>query len=157
MEFDKSRIYTAVNADELAIGSTCIFADTIQALRQKVQGGFSAGDCAKDYFRHLVKIYDDDSVERFVADDDDTHIYAYLIEPPAEPKYKPFASVEEAMKAIKAHGGWIKYNVSASYSLVIEYGSGSIYANAKCIYMQDLLDDYVFADDGSPCGVPVEE
>lgn len=156
MEFDKSRIYTAVNADELAIGSTCIFADTIQALRQKVQGGFSVGDCAKDYFRRLSEIYDDDSVERFVADGC-TYIYAYLIEPPAEPKYKPFESVEEAMKAIKAHGGWIKYNVSASYSLVIEYGSGSIYTNGKCMYMQDLLDDYVFADDGSPCGVLIEE
>lgn len=157
MEFDKSRIYTAVNADELAIGSTCIFADTIQALRQKVQGGFSAGDCAKDYFAPLTYVYDDDSVERFVSDDDDTHIYAYLIEPPAEKKYKPFESVEEAMKAIKAHGGWIKYNVSASYSLVIAYGRGSIYINEKCIYMQDLLNDYVFVDDGSPCGVLVKE
>lgn len=29
MEFDKSRVYTAVNADELKIGSKCIFADTI--------------------------------------------------------------------------------------------------------------------------------
>ena len=156
MEFDKSRIYTAVNADELAIGSTCIFADTIQALRQKVQGGFSEGDCAEDYFRHLTEIYDDDSVERFVADDC-TYIYAYLIEPPAEKKYKPFESVEEAMEAIKAHGGWIKFNVSANYSLVIGYGGGSVNIKDKCIYMQALLDDYVFADDGSPCGVLIEE
>jgi len=156
MEFDESRIYTAVNADELKIGSTCIFADTIQALRQKVQGGFSAGDCAEDYFRHLTKIYDDDSVERFVADDC-TYIYAYLIEQPAEPKYKPFASSEDAMKVIKAHGGWIKYNVSDNYSLVIGYGGGSIYIKEKCIYMQDLFDDYVFADDGSPCGVLIKE
>ena len=61
------------------------------------------------------------------------------------------------MKAIKAHGGWIKYKGIASYSLVIEYGRGSIYTNEKCMYMQDLLDDYVFADDGSPCGVLIEE
>ena len=25
MEFDKSRVYTAVNADELKIGSKCVF------------------------------------------------------------------------------------------------------------------------------------
>lgn len=156
MEFDKSRVYTAVNADELAIGSTCIFADTIQDLREKVQGGFRAGDCAEDYFRHLAEIYDDDTIERFVANDC-TYIYAYLIEPPAEPKYKPFENVEEAMKAIKAHGGWIKYNVSANYSLVIEYGGGSVHTKEKCIYMQDLFDDYVFADDRSPCGVLIEE
>lgn len=27
MEFDKSRVYTALNADELKIGSKCVFAD----------------------------------------------------------------------------------------------------------------------------------
>lgn len=36
MEFDKSRVYTAVNADELKIGSKCIFADTLGALSAKV-------------------------------------------------------------------------------------------------------------------------
>ena len=102
-------------------------------------------------------MYDDDRVERFVSGFDDAYLYAYLIELPAEPKYKPFENVEEAMKMIKAHGGWIKYKVSASCSLVIAYGSGSIYINEKCVYMQDLFDDYVFADDGSPCGVPVAE
>ena len=34
MEFDKTRVYTAVNADELPIGSKCIFADTVKALRK---------------------------------------------------------------------------------------------------------------------------
>lgn len=151
MEFDKSRVYTALNADELEIGSRCFFADTIQDLRQKVQD--EDGEICVGI---LTNLYGDDNVERFVAGCF-TYIYAYLIELPSEPKYKPFENVEEAMKAIKAHGGWIKYNVSASYSLVIEYGSGSIYINEKCIYMQDLFDNYVFADDGSPCGVPVEE
>ena len=150
MEFDKSRIYTAVSADELAIGSKCVFGDTIQDLRQKVQG------CAEDYTEVLTDLYDDDSVERFVVDDC-TYIYAYLVEPPTEKKYKPFGSVEEAMKAIKAHGGWIKFNVSASYSLVIGYGVGSIYTHEKCISMRELLENYVFADDGSPCGVLIEE
>lgn len=37
MEFDKNRIYTAVNADELKIGSKCIFADTVRGLRRKVE------------------------------------------------------------------------------------------------------------------------
>ena len=32
MEFDKSRVYTALNADELQIGSKCIFADTVKGL-----------------------------------------------------------------------------------------------------------------------------
>ena len=29
MEFDKSRVFSAVNADELPIGSKCILADTV--------------------------------------------------------------------------------------------------------------------------------
>ena len=149
MEFDKSRVYTAVNADELKIGSKCFFADSLGELRSYVEG-----DCTEGVLKEIVG---ENEEERFISEQGSWWHLAYLIEPPAEPKYKPFESVEEAMKAIKAHGGWIKYNVSASYSLVIEYGSGSIYTNGKCMYMQDLLDDYVFADDGSPCGVLIEE
>ena len=94
MEFDKSRIYTAVNADELAIGSKCILGDTIQDLRQKIQGGFCADDCAEDYFRYLSEIYDDDRVERFVANNC-AYIYAYLIEPPAEVGFRNKEKISE--------------------------------------------------------------
>ena len=156
MEFDKSRVYTALNADELKIGSTCIFADTIQALRQKVQGGFCADDCVEDYFRCLSEIYDDDRVERFVANGC-AYIYAYLIEPPTEKKYKPFESVEEAMKAIKAHGGWVKNMTSNSSYAVVAYYTETVETSQYIINLETLLDNYVFSDDGSPCGVPVEE
>ena len=37
MEFDASRVYTALNADELKIGSECIFADMMEELRLSVQ------------------------------------------------------------------------------------------------------------------------
>lgn len=144
MEFDKSRVYTAVNADELKIGSKCMFACNVFTLKDHVRNDYPA--------EILINVYSETTVERFKSDSDELYPLAYLIEPPTEKKYKPFESVEEAMKAIKAHGGWIKYKVSASYSLVIAYGRGSIYTNEKCIYMQDLFDDYVFADDGSPCG-----
>ena len=156
MEFDKSRVYTAVNADELAIGSKCILGDTIQDLRQKIQGGFCADDCAEDYFRYLSEIYDDDCVERFVANDC-AYIYAYLIEPPADPKYKPFGSVEEAMKAIKAHGGWISRKNTTMNWLVIKYSCLTLMTSNDIIGVETLFENYEFSDDGSPCGVPVEE
>ena len=159
MEFDKSRIYTAVNADELQVGSKCIFADTVQDLRKKVQGGYSAGDCAEDYFSCLAEKYEDDRVERFVSDCDDAYLYAYLIEPPTEKKYKPFESGEEAMKAIKEHGGWIK--ILGSYWLVTGYDMGEdtnkpVQIANNWISLDRLFQDYVF-DDDSPCGVSVEE
>ena len=53
MEFDKSRVYTAVNADELPIGSKCIFADTVKALRKKVQ----ADDYAQ-YVQPFIRLHD---------------------------------------------------------------------------------------------------
>ena len=37
MEFDASRVYTALNADELKIGSECIFAGMMEELRLSVQ------------------------------------------------------------------------------------------------------------------------
>lgn len=151
MEFDKSRIYTAVNADELAIGSKCFFADTIQDLRQKVQD-----EDGETCVGILTNLYDDDNVERFVAGCF-TYIYAYLIELPPEPKYKPFENVEEAMKAIKAHGGWVKNMTHNSSYAVVAYYAETVETSQYIINLETLLDNYVFSDDGSPCGVPVEE
>jgi len=54
MKFDKSRVYTAVNADELKIGSKCIFADTVKALRKKVQ----ADDYAQ-YVQPFIRLHDE--------------------------------------------------------------------------------------------------
>ena len=100
MEFDKTRIYTAVNADELQIGSKCIFSDTMDDLKIKFLN-------VEDYIDALEFVCNDDEAERFLCKNT-TYLLAYLIEPPAEPKYRPFESAEKAMEAIKKHGGWIK-------------------------------------------------
>ena len=149
MEFDKSRVYTAVNADELKIGSKCIFADSLGELRSYVEC-----DCTEGV---LKGIEDEHEEERFKSEQDSLWHLAYLIEPPADPKYKPFESVEEAMKAIKAHGGWIKHMGDKRCSLILAYDKEAISTDESCMNMQELFDDYVFADDGSPCGVLVEE
>ena len=39
MKFDVSRVYTAVNADELKVGSKVFLADTLADLKAKVEGG----------------------------------------------------------------------------------------------------------------------
>ena len=94
MEFDKSHVFSAVNADELPIGSKCIFADTVKALRKKVQ----ADDYAQ-YVQPFIRLHDNGYDVQFLADCY-TYAYAYLIEPPSKPKYRPFESVEKAMEAI---------------------------------------------------------
>lgn len=75
MEFDKSRVYTALNADELQIGSECIFANTIHDLRLYVQSDYAP--------KSLVHLFGDNNVDRFVSNKG-TFIFAYLIAPPAK-------------------------------------------------------------------------
>ena len=147
MEFDKSRVYTAVNADELPIGSKCVFADTIQGLKER------------KYIDTLVGIADERRVCRFASEhgSDWKYALAYLIEPPAEPKYKPFESVEKAMDAIKKHGGWLERKSDGLQGIVVAKSSDRIKA-VQCWYrLGDMFQSLVFADDGSPCGELVEE
>ena len=116
MEFDKSRVYTALNADELPIGSRCVFADTIHDLRKKVES-----DSVQRSVYVLRSICDSSKMERFEEDDNAVFLLAYLIEPPVEPKYKPFESVDKAMEAIKQHGGWVKDKKNNVQLLVVGF------------------------------------
>ena len=147
MDFDKSRVYTAVNAEELKIGSKCVLADTIQGLKER------------KYIDMLTGVADESHVCRFVSEhgSDWKYALAYLIEPPAEPKYKPFESVDKAMDAIKKHGGWLERKSDGLQGIVVAKSSDRIKA-VQCWYrLGDMFQSLVFADDGSPCGELVED
>ena len=155
MEFNKSRVYTAVNAEDLPIGSKCIFADTLGALSAKVQS-----EEYKDFITILKRIYNDGFYNRFDTGDD-LFCFAYLIESSSKPMYKPFSSVEKAMEVIMKHGGWVKDEGTGCTFLVLGYGKHkedfSIYIGSEWAPLEDLFIDFVFADDGSPCGELVEK
>ena len=144
MDFDKSKVYTAVNADELQIGSKCIFADTVRGLRRKVE---EDTDCVETFYR----LYNNGCDDSFVGNDC-AYCYAYLIEPPAEPKYKPFKDIDKAMEAIKKHGGWIKKKSNRYQYIVIAKSSTSLRLYDGWFTLEAIFYDYVFADDGTPCG-----
>ena len=146
MTFDKSRVYTALNADELKIGSKCIFANCLADLMDAVEND------KKNQVGRFTKAFNCDYIARFCDNYGGNFVLAYLVESPAEPKYKPFKNIEEAMKAIKAHGGWIKHKTSKDYAFVYAYDESTIYFLNKRIALDYLLGAYVFADDGSPCG-----
>ena len=149
MEFDKSRVYTALNADELQIGSKCIFADTVKGLRRRVE---EDTNCVETFYRLHNKGGDDLFVGNNYA-----YCYAYLIEPPAEPKYKPFESIDKAMEAIKKHGGWVKWKDDDIQGLVVGKSDDRVKILQDWVLPEELFEGYVFADDGSPCGELVEE
>ena len=156
MEFDKSRVYTAVNADELPIGSKCIFADTLGALSAKVQS-----EEYKDFITILKRIYNDGFYNRFDTGDD-LFYFAYFIESSSKPMYKQFESVEKAMEAIEQHGHYvIKTNNMMSAFLVTEddkdQEESRIFIDGYWYDLQELCRLFVFADDDTPCGELVEE
>ena len=144
MEFDKSRVYTAVNADELQRGSKCVFADTVKGLRRRVE---EDANCVETFYR----LYNNGCDDSFVGNDC-AYCYAYLIEPPAEPKYKPFESIDKAMEAIKKHGGWVKWKDDDIQGLVVGKSDDRVKILQDWVLPEELFEGFVFADDGSPCG-----
>lgn len=151
MKFDKSRVYTAVNADELKVGSKCLFADTLAELRALVQ------ECEGYSKSELREIREDDEVYRLVDKVGHTSALAYLLLSPDEPKYKPFESVEKAMEVIKKHGGWVKWKDDDIQGLVVGKSDDRVKILQDWVLPEELFEGYVFADDGSPCGELVEE
>jgi len=150
MTFDKSKVYTALNADELPIGSKCIFADTVRKLQKKVEQKNNT-NCIETFYKLRNRGGDD----LFVGNDC-TYCYAYLIEPPAEPRYEAFESIESAMEAIKAHGGWVKDMISNRCYAIVAYDEATVETEQDTFGVDALFDGFVFADDGSPCGELVE-
>lgn len=77
MEFDNSKVYTALNADELEIGSKVIVANDLAHLKVFVHDDFT---CI------LEKVLDEESTCRFVANDGAPYSLAYLVSEPEEKK-----------------------------------------------------------------------
>ena len=79
----------------------------------------------------------------------------YRIKP--VPKYRPYESVEEAFNDAKKHGFWMQ-NVDRMYLRFIDgfhiNKNSDIFICDYCV--DDILDMFVWADDGSPCGVKIE-
>lgn len=77
----------------------------------------------------------------------------YRIKP--EDKYRPYESVEEAFNEAKKHGFWVK-NKSHNLRMIgiIEGAeSGILYIGG--FNASEYLNNFVWLDDGSPCGVKI--
>lgn len=153
MEFDKSRVYTAVNADELPIGSKCYLSDRLRELKVRV--------VKEDGVDILKAVLSDDNEYRFETASL-VYALAYLVELPKEKVIKPFKTIEKAREAITAHGGFIKNKDTGYIYLVTGYSRNDKIAGLE-IFVADswrslerIVKDFVFADDGTPCGI-VEE
>ena len=154
MEFDKNRVYTALNADELKVGSTVIVANDLRSLRAKVE------KFDNSYEIHLSDILSESAMHRFEIASEYLYVLAYLISPPKEPKYKPFSDTETAYKIITAHRGWIKQGSVYHFVTGLDIGGRNgdeIQFYESWFSAKFVCKNFTFADDGTPVGVKVED
>lgn len=144
MDFDKSRVYTAVNADELRIGSKCIFADTYGDLQDAVNNDANT--------RTLKDINSPYTKMRFVDAVYTIWFFAYLVSEPEKLQYCCYATIDEAFKDVQKHGGWIMHNETRESFYVVAKTRDKLRIYGKAVDCVDLLRDYVFLDDETPCG-----
>ena len=76
-----------------------------------------------------------------------------------EPKYRPFGEYDlpELMQSIRRHGEFVKAKDKDKYYAITGFGSINLELgyNGSVSY-EGLLRGYVWADDGSPCGVKID-
>lgn len=156
MEFDKSRVYTALNADELEVGSMVIVADSLQGLKDRL----SKFSLDKDYAGSIGSILPETAIHRFKTSIGNEYPLAYLISPPEKPEYKPFSSSGTAYKTIAAHGGWIKQGRTYHFVTGLDIGccvDAEIQFFGSWFSARSVCENCTFADDGTPVGEKVED
>ena len=158
MEFDKAKVFTALNADEIKNGSKGYFADTLEHLKNIVEqerGGFYG----------VVEINEEYYVSRFRLDKSDFCLF-YLVEEPGEKKFRPYKDVDEMvedfMKRFNVYVQpyempliWVKTKDADKKYLIVRFASALTICHNIEVYtitLEDLAEAYTYLD-GSPCGM----
>ena len=161
MEFDKSKVYTALNADELEVGSKVIVSDSLQGLKDR----FSKFASDEDHAILIGSILPETEMHRFKTAKGNVYPLAYLISPPEKPKYKPFSDTDTAFKIIAAHGARVRDNFypyvpitgikrdkddDGNYEISLQIFDS--WHSAKTV-----VEGVLFADDGTPVGEKIKD
>ena len=146
MEFDKTRVYTALNADEVKVGSKGYFADSINDLKKKVNDG--------NELLTLTKIYGEESATRFSVSPISSYILFYLVEEPKEKIYRPYDDITEM-----PNGAMLDIVVSRDGTrlLITATEDKRVYLGPQgWVSLLDLYQFYIWPN-GTPCGVEEQE
>ena len=146
MEFDKTRVYSAYNADEVKVGSKGYFADSISELKKKVDEGSE--------LLTLTKIYGEESATRFSVSPISSYILFYLVEEPKEKVYRPYNNTDEipggALHKIAVSSDGTKLLITATEDKRVYLGPQG------WVSLIDLYTCYTWLND-IPCGVEEQE
>lgn len=158
MKFDKSKAYTALNADEVKIGSKGYFVDDIETLKDVIENE------DKSFFGKLTEIKSPSEIYRFVKFDADGSIIEYnlfyLVSEPKEKKYRPYKDTEEMIEDFKERYNsrfnghsmpfiWVKD--WGEKDLITTFGKDWVDTGSDIYNLNDLFEDFTYLD-GSPCG-----
>lgn len=161
MEFDISRAYSALNADELQPGDKVLVADYANELLALVarhgptdEGVICKVDPYNQNYRFLVDIYGSQSHYNF----------AYLLERAPKKKYRPYKDTYEMIAHFTSKHGlsldvtnelpmiWLKNKQSGVASFVTRFfGDEGITVDRWDVNFSELLEGYTYLDN-SPCG-----
>ena len=146
MEFDKTRVYSAYNADEVKVGSKGYFADSISDLKKKVDEGSE--------LLTLTKIYGEESATRFSISSISSYILFYLVEEPEEKVYRPYNDTAEipggALHKIVVSSDGTRLLITAEEDKRVYLGPQG------WVSLLDLYQYYTWLND-IPCGVEEQE
>lgn len=155
MTFDKSRIYTAVNADEVKIGSKGYFATTLVELKSYVKTEISLDE--------LDVILDDGCLFRFCsANTERSYALFYLVEEPKEKSYRPYKDTAEMADDYKRRFNqnvpngqfpfmWFTHKEGGWSYLATGFNDIKVKVFNDNFTLNDLLYRFTYTD-GSPCG-----
>lgn len=169
MEFDISRVYTMLNADEVKEGSEGYFANNFKGLKDIIAHEFS--EC----YGKISKIKTEGHSLRFLKEDDYCFGLFYLIKESQEEKFRPYSNPDEMIEDFKRRYNsyddwsgkdnpmynpmiWIKSKDTGFRHLVTDYGDNDncnkshIWIGSLSINFKELYENYTYLD-GTPCGI----
>lgn len=163
MEFDKSKVFTALNADEIKQGSKGYFANSIRILKETIKETLK-DSCAATY-GEIDEIKDDSCACRFIIKKNSAYSFFYLVEKPKEKELRPYKDTDEMIDHFCRHFNlipqdhrlptlWVK-NDNRKYLItrVSENTVTMCFENDVSTFsLRILFDDYTWLD-GSPCGI----
>lgn len=162
MEFDKSRVYTSVNADEVKVGSKGYLANSLESLKKFVSNGTRLLD-------EISEIVSSKCTDRFSDKNELKYNLFYLVEEPKEKELRPYKDTDEMIDHFCRHFNlipqdhrlptlWVKNNDNKY--LITRVSENTVTMcfekNVFTFGLRILLDDYTWLD-GSPCGIEEDE
>lgn len=161
MELDESRIYTAVNANEVKSGCVGYFADTLSCLRKAVEQE------DREAYGEIKDIGVDSDLCRFYIKGRRCYNLFYLVEEPKKEEFRSYNrsynDVNEMIEDFEKRFHllpqihqlpiiWIKNKDNGQKSFILDYSKTIVTTSTRTMSMEYLFEHYVYLDD-SPCGI----